>query len=461
MSEANADSSLDRGTKYPTRPCDLISDQGEWIGRLETEYPVLSVKSPGTYARLSHREWSGEWRLSCITEPPVRQPPPQQSGQRITDKLSDGGRRKIEDSCRYVYLKRGGYSTFVTLTFDTAARTRMENQYPEGQFCPVSWSKTGKFRYQADPTIPIAGVTVLWGTTISHEVSRFLDAAKKMYTRGWVSPYRVSATKETKEGIKYNPIAFGPYRVETNKEADHIPIGPGYTYRFDYLWVAENPLNENGERNPHVHLLIRWFVPKKYFQPWARRLERLWGQGFAHLERLRDRSAAGYYLAKAAKYLTKGDNTNDQGLVRGNRYGIAQCSRAPAWKTLTHMEWGVLGECIAKARHKQRNRLNPIRRAKNAAIEKLKSLSDSSATAKKQVLNRLSTIRHELKKQKFWYGRCHVVATDIDSLDRFMIWAESKGWKQRKRPAKKWVVDWLASIKNMNIAKPIRCLPIG
>ncbi|MDN3683915.1 hypothetical protein QW180_07745 [Vibrio sinaloensis] len=33
----------------------------------------------------------------------------------------------------------------------------------------------------------------------------------------------------------------------------------------------------------------------------------------------------------------KGENA-DQGLIRGNRYNIARCSRAPAWETLATFE---------------------------------------------------------------------------------------------------------------------------
>ena len=86
-----------------------------------------------------------------------------------------------------------------------------------------------------------------------------------------------------------------------------------------YVWVAEDP----GDDNPHVHLLTNHRVPRKEFAAFASHLEELWGHGFAHIESIKQPKSAGRYILKAVGYTAKGTDAG-QGLVIGNRYGIAR-----------------------------------------------------------------------------------------------------------------------------------------
>lgn len=88
---------------------------------------------------------------------------------------------------------------------------------------------------------------------------------------------------------------------------------------FVYVWVAEN----KGDRNPHVHMLTSYKVPRSEFDAFAKHLESLWGFGFAKIERIRDPKRAGHYLLKALGYALKGTD-GAQGAVKGNRYGISR-----------------------------------------------------------------------------------------------------------------------------------------
>ena len=97
------------------------------------------------------------------------------------------------------------------------------------------------------------------------------------------------------------------------------------------------PKNDDGEDNPHIHLLMDWRADRKHFAGWAKRIESIWGNGAFHLERIKDPTAAGAYMAKAAGYMTKAAGDDDQGEVRGNRYAIS--SAAPC---------AVLGDFISK-----------------------------------------------------------------------------------------------------------------
>jgi hypothetical protein len=94
-----------------------------------------------------------------------------------------------------------------------------------------------------------------------------------------------------------------------------------------YVWVAENP----GECNPHVHLLSSMSVPRRDFDRFAGQIERLWGHGWVKIERLREPLTAGHYILKAARYFSKGADS-DQGIVYGNRYGISRNIR-PVYET--------------------------------------------------------------------------------------------------------------------------------
>lgn len=96
------------------------------------------------------------------------------------------------------------------------------------------------------------------------------------------------------------------------------------TYRgFAYIWVAENPEDEN----PHVHLVTNHRVPRSEFDEFARWVESLWGHGWVTLERVRKPKQAGCYLLKAVGYSLKGEG-GEQGTIRGNRYGISSNIRA-------------------------------------------------------------------------------------------------------------------------------------
>jgi len=88
---------------------------------------------------------------------------------------------------------------------------------------------------------------------------------------------------------------------------------------FAYIWVAENP----GDENPHVHLLTNLRVPRREFAELAAWIESLWGHGWVKIERIRKPESAGRYILKAVGYTIKGEE-GTQGTVRGNRYGISR-----------------------------------------------------------------------------------------------------------------------------------------
>lgn len=340
---------------------------------------------------ISHRNWSDEWRIRTQVDQCSAQPPGHE-GDRITTALTLSGARKIADSCQYMHLKHGGYRTFLTLTFDTPGRSRVEirkaaapftelnteklgkavitkgvlldgpekregiwfpgrrlwhdekllDDAPDGDFCPVQ-QINGQY-YAAATGDTGADVTF---NSIQKEVGRFFDAANKMRQRGWKAatqyPWgQVKCFEREGQQVGEKPsrvIGIKGYMADKGMRVKRLPV--------QYCWVVENPLNERGQRNPHIHILMDWRVKYSAFASWAHRLESIWGQGFATLEKIKDTEQAGAYMAKAAGYISKSQGDSEQGPVKGNRYGISTRSRAPEWVCAGRYELGIMGSLIA------------------------------------------------------------------------------------------------------------------
>ncbi|WP_052708138.1 TMF family protein [Salinivibrio sp. KP-1] len=362
---------------------------------------------------VSHQEWSGKWRAGIHVQPRPTDAPDAQTGARFTENLTANAVRKIFEAAAYVATCHGGFTTFLTLTFDEQTRQRL--------FC-------------ADDAEP--------ETTIGREVSRFLDGAKKMYQRGWTSTYQTERDSESKR--LFCPIDSQPTKID----------GAGRDSDFHYMWVAECPANENGEPNPHVHLLMRWNVEKPFFDNWAKRLEGIWGHGFAKLEHIQRPMAAGTYIIKAVGYAAKGKNA-EQGLIRGNRYNIARASRAPAFEVVASFEAERMGAIIAglreqleawkaprlKARAKLKKQVAASARA-YSIVKKSKKLTQAQIEKRleklkarlKQADSQIDAINAEIKARGVTVSRDHPLVhfdgADAEiNLNSFLVYAAgAKGW---------------------------------
>ena len=269
-------------------------------------------------ARIYSRDWSDNYRIRVMSQVSASDAPPPQEGDRETSQLSQKGASKILDSGAYVAAVRGGYTTFLTLTFNAEARQRIIDQ----------------------------------DSTIGKEVSRFFDAASKMYKRGWQCAGEVLRHENGLDCVGATEV------VAPNGDA------------LDYLWVAEMPENKAGEPNPHCHVLLRWNVEPHLFHDWAARVESLWGLGFAKLERIRSADAASGYLLKALGYVVKGES-KEQGQFKGNRYNISKAARAPAWECLAEFEAQNMFAIINEVKEKWRRKDKPIQSVINKAQQDL------------------------------------------------------------------------------------------
>lgn len=410
-------------------------------------------------AVVERKDWADEFRIRTKVEQAITSLPPEQAGPRYTRALSLEGARKISESCRYMALKHQGFSTFLTLTLDDAARCRVEIRVNHGPCTELEYkpaTKTRRAHYLPKVT-HLEGLTARYDKnrprrvrwikdghchdmtfqTVQKELSRFWDAANKLYQRGWV---------EEIEGKEHR--------------------GQPHDETLQYCWVVENPKNERGGDNPHIHVLMKWRVPYRDFQAWAKRIEKVWGQGTGHLEKIKEPEKAGSYMAKAAGYLTKGENGgSDQGLVRGNRYGISRDARAPDWECVGVYENGIMGTLIRDVHDHFLFAHGPKLQQRNRLKELLEETPKEEKADRQRIGKALEKVRTELNQSPdipHRPSRYQLVITGVHKLAEFFSWAKDDtgqmktswlpskergvAWSESERPAGAWYREWYQRI---------------
>lgn len=382
----------------------------DWSVDTETGELKPKVFNKTAVARLAYRAWSDEYRLRVTTDASPSKAPPQQVGDRVTKFLTTRAAKNILDSGAYVSAVREGYTTFLTLTFSGKARRRIING----------------------------------DSTIGAECSRFFDALQKMYQRGWIAEKFSVPFSE----LKTDMISGGFECVANDEE-----IIPESGESLDYLWVAEAPAKAkiiksktvNGNTfdcvdarpNPHCHVLLRWQVPPHLFRAWAARIERMWGQGFAKLERIKNADAASGYMLKALGYLLKGDESeqNSQGTIKGNRYNISKSARALPWENVANYHAQHMASIIGEIKAKLQRKAAPTVRAIKATAEKIKgqlkikSIAINQGKETKTIDARIKHYERQIQKHKAHLRRNPVRANDYMisfkgyyPLKRFLNW---------------------------------------
>lgn len=244
-------------------------------------------------------------------------------------------------------------------------------------------------------------------TTIQREVSRTMDALQKMYQRGWTD----------------------------SKGKRHA----GHEGKLPYCWVVEVPKNDKGEDNPHVHMMLGWSVKYSAFDEWAARIESLWGNGFFHLEKIKDPLCAGSYMAKAAGYMTKGTDDESQGTVKGNRYGISASARAPGWETISRAELGVMGKLITELHERCTEKYGELYAKKAALKRRLDETPKQEKEARQRIGQDLEKARRAVEKIPVVASRYQTILKGAKTFAFFLGYATGAGWDAAKRPCSRWL----------------------
>lgn len=307
---------------------EYLPQQEEWIDPHENIF--VDESKAGQYLRLECDEWRSIQQTSegapytpldsehsvrkatLIIQTKSSHKPPIQSGERWTDHVSDRAKRSIEQSAMYMHNMGKGYRTFITLTFTPEWRSQIDKWDHEPKDTPNRKS-------------------------IGEMLSSFINTLQQRHRNGLTvkTHYRRDGKQQIGGSYYADGRLFKGHIKTTDTSCKWTPIKTRSSFKikaqnrpFQFIWVAECPTNAEGETNPHVHMLINWHVKKDQFHAWAMWIEKTWGKGFAKIEKIRKPEVAAYYLSKAARYITKGDST-DQGLIRGNRYNIARDARPP------------------------------------------------------------------------------------------------------------------------------------
>lgn len=300
--------SLVIGSKSPTEfepdfDCQYMPIEQETDSSHLIEYDKQQeLDKSGKYLKVQYEEWSETYTATAYIQGKAADKPPVQEGDRITEKLSKAAATKIKKSSEYLSKHRRGYGAFLTLTFTPEERAEI-------LACDARSKQKGQF-----DLVTVKPPKHLM-ESIGARVARFMNSMQQRRKEGQL--------------IKLNPQEKNKPYIDDGKRA----YLKGNKKGFEYVWVIENPKNENGEDNPHIHILTNWTVKKKNFRGWAHWMENLWGYGFCNIVKIRKPKSAAAYMAKAAGYISKGGD-GSQGTVRGNRYSISKGARAPKAKTL-------------------------------------------------------------------------------------------------------------------------------
>lgn len=248
-------------------------------------------------------------------------------------------------------------------------------------------------------------------TTIQKEVSRTMDAMQKMYQRGW-----------------------------TTKAGERVT---GHAEGLPYCWVVEVPKNEQGEDNPHIHMLLSWRVEYKYFQEWAARIESIWGNGYFHLEKIKDSNCAGAYIAKAAGYLSKAQDNDDQGEVTGNRYGISSVARAPGWSVYAKAQLHIVSQLIVDVYDHLTTKFGEQFRERKKLNNALAKISKEKKGIRQRIGKKLAKVREELNALPIRCNKYQVVCRGRGHAFRFLNWCVNEKdagneWLPAKEPGMAW-----------------------
>jgi len=301
------------------------------------------------------------------------------SGEKLVFEMADNN--PIVASGRFSLLKYDFATIGEQLSpfFDALGKMHKRGFVATGQVAKTPAGK--KYSWGKVECVGRADKLYSWGKVSSvggqgHVNSDLMHNNERLYSWGVVECI------ETCERRAYTNERMELTAIECEQSANKKPV-------FDYLWCAEAPptgdKNESkkyawgavecighnerlypwgkvsavGKQNYHAHVLMRWNVEPVFFHEWASRIEKIWGQGFVTIERIKNANAAAAYLLKALGYMVKGGE-GSQGEIRGNRYNISKHARAEGWENCATHEaqhmYGLIQEYMQGLEEKARRR---------------------------------------------------------------------------------------------------------
>jgi len=357
--------------------------------------------------KIQHCEPSPECAVIQEWEPPRTKTPINAVGCKTVIEFrdwQDAWRIRTEAECisGMAPPQQSGLRESDTLTARGATKIAESCEYMHLQHGGFKTFVTGTFRDDVRELIASGE------TSIQKQVTRTMDALQKMYQRGW-----------------------------TKKNGERVA---GHSQGLPYLWVVEVPENAQGEPNPHIHMLLGWRVDYADFKEWAERIEAIWGNGYFHLEKIKDSACAGAYMAKAAGYLCKAQDKDDQGTVQGNRYGISKTARAPAWLVVKYAQLHAMGQLIFDIYDHLTVKYGEHYRERKALNTRLANTPKTSKGLRKKIGERLAKVRKTISDIPVRCNKYQVVIKGNDAAYQFFEWLKTPVNAARK------CIEWLPQI---------------
>lgn len=327
-----------------------------------------------------------------------------------------------------------------------------------------AWSDEYRIRTEArlhvEPPSPSTGDRLTWLLT-DRGARKIADACHYVALKygGFNTFLTLTFSPEKRDAVARGETSF---QRETSRCMDglqKIYQRDGWAARMGcdtllYCWVVEIPKNDKGEDNPHVHVLMRWSVKRAEFDMWAKRIESLWGQGWANLQKIDDPKAAGAYMAKAAGYLTKANDQPDQGMVRGNRYGISKAARAPLWAVIDEQELGAMGLIIAELHDFMQHKYGDLYRNRAMLNRERNATPKSQTWRRNKLAEKLAGVRKQIAKIPVVASKYLVTMKGRAAFEAFKEWASGDRIPAFELPQPEWLPEALPAFVQPDTARP-------
>jgi gluconate kinase len=138
-------------------------------------------------------------------------------------------------------------------------------------------------------------------------------------------------------------------------------------------------------------------------------------------------------MAKAAGYMSKAKGNDNQGYVKGNRYGISEIARAPDWITIEEKALHSMGMLIAEVNdHTTQRHGEKFRQSKLLTKEERQK-------ALAAIGNKLAQVRKKIAALPVRCNRYQMTFKKPDFFHVFMAWATGKPFTCEGR--EEWLPD--------------------
>ena len=149
-------------------------------------------------------------------------------------------------------------------------------------------------------------------------------------------------------------------------------------------------------------------------------------------------------MAKAAGYLSKAQDNDTQGEVKGNRYGISAVARAPGWETYAKTQLHIASQLIVDVYDHLTQKFGEQFQERKKLNKVLSKTSKEKKGLRKYIGEKLAKVRNTLNQLPIRCNKYQVVIKDRGNAFRFFNWClnetdSGNDWLPEKEPGMAWI----------------------